>query len=669
MSYTELDQRAINTIRFLAVDAVQKANSGHPGLPMGAAPMAYVLWTKFLKVNPRNPNWFDRDRFVLSAGHGSMLLYALLHLTGYDLSIEDIKHFRQWDSKTPGHPEYGHTPGVETTTGPLGQGFGNAVGLATAEAFLAARFNRDDIKLVDHYTYAIVSDGDIMEGVAAEAASLAGHWKLGKLIMLYDDNGITLADKASVSFSEDVPKRFEAYGWHTLTVEDGNDLAAIEDAIKQAQQETDRPSLISVKTIIGYGSPNKANSHKAHGSPLGEDEVRLTKENLGWPTEPPFYIPDDVAELFRQAVTRGDAWEAEWNKTFDAYNAAYPELATQFKRAINGELPGDWAEDMVFYDANTKPVATRNISGEMINAIAGHIPTFLGGDADLSESTKNTIKSDGYFMIDGYDQRNLAYGVREHAMGGINNGLALHGGIKKPFTATFFVFSDYMRPTLRLAALMGIETVHIFTHDSIGLGEDGPTHQPIEHLAAMRSIPNMIVLRPADANEVNGAWQVAMEHQGGPVTLVFTRQGLPVMEDGVGRAKQVAKGAYILIDSDGEPDVILMATGSEVQIAVDAYEKLAQEGIQARVVSMPSFELFNRQPVSYHDEVLPPSVKARVAIEAGVRLGWDRYLVNGTFIGLDHFGASAPYEEIYTAFGLTAEAVANAARAQLEKEK
>lgn len=668
LTYTDFDERAVNTIRFLAVDAVQKANSGHPGLPMGAAPMAYVLWTKFLKVNPRNPQWFDRDRFVLSAGHGSMLLYALLHLTGYNLPLEQLKNFRQWGSETPGHPEYGDTPGVETTTGPLGQGFGNAVGLAVAEAFLAAKFNRGEHKVVDHYTYAMVSDGDIMEGVAAEAASLAGHWKLGKLIMLYDDNAITLDGPANMIFGEDVPQRFDAYGWHTLTVKDGNDMAVIEAAIRDAQGVTDRPTLISVKTIIGYGSPNKANSHHAHGSPLGKDEVKLTKENLRWPLEPEFLIPDDVLAHFRQKVEQGQQWENEWNEAVRAYSKAYPDLAAEFAQALSGQLPRDWDADIPVYEEDAKGTATRNISGELINVIAPRVPTFLGGDADLAGSTKTLIKGEGHFAIDGYDQRNLAYGVREHAMGGLNNGLALHGGIKKPYTATFFVFSDYMRPTLRLAALMGIETVHVFTHDSIGLGEDGPTHQPIEHLAAMRAIPNMIVLRPADANEVSGAWKYAMQHEGGPVSLVLTRQSVPVFDyEPDKRIDLVAKGAYVLADADGIPDVILMGSGSEVAIAVEAMRLLAEEGVKARVVSIPSFELFERQDSAYRTTVLPPEIKARVAIEAGVRLGWDRYLGDGVFIGLDRFGASAPYEDIYQHLGLTPEAVAEAAKSQLQK--
>ncbi|MCQ3929513.1 MAG: transketolase [Chloroflexi bacterium] len=668
MTTQSLDNRAINTIRFLAVDAVQKANSGHPGLPMGAAAMAYVLWTRFLKHNPSNPKWPDRDRFVLSAGHGSMLLYALLHLTGYDLPLDELKNFRQWDSKTPGHPEYGHTPGVETTTGPLGQGFGNAVGMAVAEAFLAARFNRNGHKVVDHYTYAIVSDGDVMEGVAQEAASLAGHLKLGKLIMLYDDNHITLAAPADVTFSEDVPKRFEAYGWHTLKVEDGNDLDAIAAALQLAQKVTDKPSLISVRTIIGYGSPKKAGTYHAHGSPLGPDEVKASKENLGWPLEPDFLIPKDVQAHFLAAIERGKTAEADWQHHFAAYESAYTDLAIQFKRAQAGQLPDAWDFDIPKYGPNAKGMATRNASGQILNAIAQRVPTFMGGDADLAESTKTLIDGEGNFGVDGYDQRNLRFGIREHAMGSIANGMALHGGIIKPYTATFLVFSDYMRPTIRLAALSGIEPIFVFTHDSIGLGEDGPTHQPVEHLAALRTIPNSIVLRPADANESAAAWKVAMEHKGGPVTLVFTRQNVPILEQPA-VWEGVPKGGYVLSDSKGEPDVLLMSTGSEVQLILKAQELLAQDGIQARVISIPSMELFEAQGADYIQAVLPPNVKARVAVEAGVKQGWQEYLQGGHFIGLNRFGASAPYEQIYQNLGITAEAVVEAAKMQVALQK
>lgn len=657
-------EHAINTIRFLSVDAVQKANSGHPGLPMGAAPMAYVLWTSFLRHNPLNPTWFNRDRFVLSAGHGSMLLYSLLHLTGYDLSLDEIKNFRQWGSKTPGHPEYGHTAGVETTTGPLGQGFSTAVGMAVAEAFLAAKYNRDDHNLVDHYTYVIASDGDLMEGVAAEAASLAGHMKLGKLIVLYDDNKITLDTATAAIFTEDVQQRFSAYGWHTLTVNDGNDTEAIEDAIRQAQSITDQPSLISVRTIIGYGSPNKANTTKAHGSPLGADEVRLSKENLGWPLEPDFYIPDDVLDHFRMAVQNGPSLEQAWNEQLAEYQAAFPEMASEFQRALAGELPSGWDADVPTFEPGDA-IATRNASGKVLNAIAKHIPTFMGGDADLAGSTKTLIADEGNFAVDSYAARNVRFGVREHAMGTIANGMALHGGIIKPYTATFLVFSDYMRPAMRLGALMGVEAIYIFTHDSIGLGEDGPTHQPVEHAAALRAIPNTIVLRPADANETAAAWRYAMVHKGGPVVLIFTRQNLLTL-DPMAVGENVARGGYVLSEADGDPTAILMASGSEVSIAMEAQQLLAADGIAARVVSMPSLDLFAKQDTDYINSVLPPTITARVAIEAGVRQGWDRWLAGGHFIGLDdRFGASAPYETIYEKLGITPQAAADAVKAQL----
>lgn len=659
-----LETRAINTIRFLSVDAVQKANSGHPGLPMGAAAMSYVLWTQFLRHNPHNPRWPNRDRFVLSAGHGSMLLYSLLHLTGYDLTLEDLQNFRQWGSKTAGHPEYGHAPGIETTTGPLGQGFANAVGMAMAEAFLAVRYNRPDYPVIDHYTYALVGDGDLMEGVAAEAASLAGHLKLGKLITLYDDNHISLAAPTAVTFTEDVPRRFEAYGWHTLTVADGNNTAAIAEAIRAAQAVTDKPSLISIKTIIGYGSPNKADSPAAHGSPLGVEEVKLTKQNLDWPLEPTFYIPDDVLAHYRHAVEQGNTIEQAWAAQFAAYQNAYPDMAAELSLALEGRLPADWDADIPTFEPSDKGVATRNASGKIINAIAKRVPTFMGGDADLAESTKTLIEGEGDFGVDGYAERNLRFGVREHAMGSAANGMALHGGIIKPYAATFFVFSDYMRPAVRLAALMGISPIFIFTHDSIGLGEDGPTHQPVEHLAAVRAIPNCITIRPADANETAGAWRVAMTHRGGPVLLVLTRQNVPVFNASHTQTG-VERGGYVLSDSVGKPDVLLMASGSEVAIIMEAQVQLAQNHINARVISVPSYELFLKQGADYIDSVLLPDVKARVAVEAGVRLGWDRLLQGGRFIGLDRFGASAPYQEIYQHLGITVEAVVQAAKAQL----
>lgn len=656
---SDLQQLAINTIRTLSIDAVQKANSGHPGLPMGAAPMAYALWMQHMRHNPRNPRWANRDRFILSAGHGSMLLYAMLHLTGYDLSLDEIKNFRQWGSKTPGHPEYHETPGVETTTGPLGQGAANAVGLALAEAYLASYFNRPGYPVVDHYTYALVSDGDLMEGVVAEAASLAGTWGLGKLIYLYDDNRVTLDGDTEQTFTEDVLARFQAYGWHTLTVADGNDVDAISAAIGQARAVTDRPSLVAVRTIIGYGSPNKQGTSKAHGAPLGKDEVRLVKEAYGWPQEA-FFIPGQALEHLRQAVERGAAYEQEWQGMFAAWRQAFPDLAREWDAAFSGQLPAGWDADLPVYTAG-KAIATRNASGEVLNAIAKHIPTMIGGDADLASSTKTLLKGQAETGPGRPAARNLRFGVREHAMGSIVNGLALHGGILKPYTATFLTFSDYMRPAIRLGALMGLPVIYVFTHDSIGLGEDGPTHQPIEHLAALRAIPNLVVMRPADANETAAAWRTAMT-LAHPVVLTFSRQDLPVLAGDHVRPG-VARGGYVLSDCEGTPQVILIATGSEVSLALAAQERLAAEGIRTRVVSLPSWELFDAQDAEYRDSVLPPAVTARISIEAGVTQGWERYVgCAGRALGLSRFGASAPYETLYREFGLTVEAVAAAAR-------
>ncbi len=662
-----LDLLSINTIRFLAVDAVQKANSGHPGLPLGAAPMAYTLWTRFLRHNPRNPRWPNRDRFVLSAGHGSMLLYALLHLTGYDLSLDEIKRFRQWESLTPGHPEYRLAPGVETTTGPLGQGFANGVGLAVAEAFLAATFNRPGFPLVDHFTYILASDGDLMEGVASEAASLAGHLKLGKLIVLYDDNNVMLSAPTAAAFSENVKGRFDAYGWQTLDVADGNDLQAIARALEAARADLTRPSLIDVHTIIGYGSPNKAGTSKAHGEPLGADEVKLTKEALGWPSDQFFYVPGRALEHFRTALDEGEKREAEWKALHKAWAAANPELAARWGEALAGKLPESWANDLPSFPAGSPAVATRDANGAVLNAIAKHIPTMIGGDADLSSSTKTLIKDGGTFSAANRGARNLQFGVREHAMGSITNGLALHGGIVKPYTATFMTFADYMRPPIRLAAIMGIAPIFIFTHDGIGVGEDGPTHQPVEQLATLRAIPKLVVFRPADANETAAAWKVAMELSG-PAVLVFTRQKLPVLAP-EGVLEGVARGAYVRAEAEGgTPEVLLLSTGSEVSLAMDARAELAKVGIRARVVSMPSWELFERQDAAYRDSVLPPAVKARVAIEAAVPLGWHRWVGEaGRILALNRFGASAPYEQIYRGLGLTAQAVVEAARSLLGK--
>jgi transketolase len=668
----DLQQRAINTIRTLAIDAVQKADSGHPGLPMGAAPMAYALWTKHLRHNPANPHWPNRDRFVLSAGHGSMLIYALLHLTGYDLSLDELKNFRQWGSKTPGHPEAHLTPGVETTTGPLGQGIANAVGMALAEAYLASVFNREGFSIVDHYTYCLVGDGDLMEGVAIEATALAGHWGLGKLIVFYDDNKVTLDGEASMTFSEDMRLRFESQGWHTLRVEDGNDVDAIDQAIEAAKAETARPTLIAVRTVIGYGSPNKAGKSAAHGSPLGKDEVRLTKQAYGFDPDQSFFIADDVQAHMREALKWGETFEQSWRALFDQYRAAHPQEAALWEQVHSGQLPAGWDADLPVFKGD-KPIATRNAGGEALNAIAKHLPTMIGGDADLAGSTKTLINGAAHTGPANPYARNLRFGVREHAMGAIVNGLALHGGIIRPYSATFLTFSDYMRPAVRLAALMGLPVVHVFTHDSIGLGEDGPTHQPVEHVMSLRLIPDYAVFRPADANETAAAWRAIMTLKG-PAALILSRQNLPVLEtDNIeGIREGVARGAYVLAESPkirrGLPDVILMASGSEVSIALEAMALLEEADVKARVVSMPCWELFDQQSEDYRESVLPTEVFRRVSIEAGRTLGWHKYLGGvGVALGVDRFGASAPYERIYAEYGLTAQAVAKVA-AQLMDE-
>ncbi len=676
-----LDQLAVNTIRFLSIDAVEKAKSGHPGLPMGAAPMAYVLWTRFLRYNPKNPDWFNRDRFVLSAGHGSMLLYSLLHLTGYDLPMEHIKQFRQWGSLTPGHPERGVTPGVEVTTGPLGQGFGNSLGMAMAEAFLAARFNRPDNEIINHYTYCLASDGDLMEGVAAESASLAGHLGLGKLICLYDDNRVTLSAATDISFTENVKKRFNTYGWHTQTVDDGNDLDAIEKAIRTAQKESDRPSLILVQTQIGYGSPNKQGSFEAHGSPLGSEEVKATKQALGWPQEPPFYIPDSALNHFRKAVENGSKLESKWDELFLNYEQEYPELSRELRQAINGELPENWNTDLPEFTNDEGGLPTRKASGKVLNALSDKIPTLLGGSADLNPSTYTELKNAGNFgnpkdsisdsqgAADGgwnYTGKNIHFGVREHAMGAVLNGMAAHGGIL-PFGATFLIFSDYMRPSIRLAALMELHVTYVFTHDSISVGEDGPTHQPVEQLLGLRSIPNMTVLRPADANETVAAWQIAIEHRDGPVTLALTRQNVPILdlEQYPGLPQGVRTGGYILADpTDHEsPEIILVATGSEVHLALSAHGKLADKDVRSRVVSMPSWNLFKDMPEEYRNDVLPPGIPI-IAIEAGTPLGWEPYIgPSVTVMGMDRFGASAPGKTLMQKFGFVADAIVDKAYA------
>ncbi len=656
---TKLDELCVNTIRMLSIDGVEKAKSGHPGMPMGAAAMAYVLWTRFLHHNPVNPKWPDRDRFVLSAGHGSMLLYSLLHLTGYDLSLDDLKNFRQWNSKTPGHPEYPHTPGVEITTGPLGQGFAGGVGMAIAEQYLASRFNHPEHVISDHYTYGIVSDGDLMEGISHEAASLAGHLKLGKIIYLYDDNRISIEGSTDISFTENRTARFEAYGWHVQTIEDGNDLGSIENAIISAKKEKTRPSLIAVRTHIGYGSPNKQDKAVAHGEPLGPDEVKLTKENLGWPLEPPFLIPDEALNHFRQAIEKGKDLENQWNQRLRLYEDAYPEKAGEWHIWINAELPENWDKDIPSYHADPKGMATRVASGNVLNAIAPQLPNLFGGSADLAPSNKTEVNGDKDFQSDFYEGRNLRFGVREHAMASILNGMALHGGII-PYGGTFLIFSDYMRPAIRLAALMGLRVIYIFTHDSIGLGEDGPTHQPIEQLASLRAIPNLTVIRPCDANETAEAWRLAIASDGGPVALSLTRQGLPVLDrTTLCSAENLSKGAYVLLDSkDEKPDIILIATGSEVPLALDASEKLEEKGVKARVVSMPSWELFDKQPEEYRDRILPPEITPRIAIEAGITQGWHRYVGSkGEVIGIDRFGASAPSKVLFEKFGITADRV------------
>ena len=673
MSDRELENLCINTIRILSADAVQNANSGHPGMPMGAAAMAYALWTRFLKHNPKNPQWFDRDRFVLSAGHGSMLLYSLLHLTGYDLPLEELKRFRKWGSKTPGHPERGHTPGVEVTTGPLGQGFGNAVGLAIAEAWLAARYNRPGHDIVDHYTYVICGDGDLMEGVCLEAASLAGHLRLGKLIVLYDDNHISLAGATGLVFTEDVARRFEAQGWHTRFVEDGNNTDDVSEAILDAQDEDRRPSLILVRTHIGYGSPKKQDNFSAHGSPLGEDELQAAKKALGWPTMDKFFLPEEAVNVFRDAIAEGAQSEAEWQKGFDEYRKEFPKEAAEFDMVMNGRLPDDWAADLPSWKPTDKPIATRVAGGEVLNALAKRIPNIMGGSADLNPSTNTALKGLGDFQpseaggpgtlgaVGGewsYAGHNVAFGVREHAMGAAVNGMAAHGGVL-PFSATFFNFSDYMKPAIRLGAISRLKCVYVFTHDSIGVGEDGPTHEPVEQLAGVRAIPDLVVIRPADPNETAEAWAFAVQHSG-PTLLVLTRQNVPHLDRSGAQEPGVTRGAYILSEAaGGPPDVILIGTGSEVGLCVQAQAKLKDLGVKARVVSMPCCELFTGQDAAYRESVLPKSIRKRVTVEAGSPLGWDRFAGDeGAVIGINRYGASAPGEEIFQHFGFTPENVA-----------
>jgi transketolase len=662
----DLDHLCINTIRTLSMDAVQKAGSGHPGTPMALAPLAYVLWTRHLKHDPSDPDWVDRDRFILSAGHASMLLYSMLYLTGYGLTLDDIKAFRQWDSRTPGHPEYRHTRGVETTTGPLGQGFANGVGMAMAERHLAAAYNRPGHEVIDHYTYAICSDGDLMEGVASEAASLAGHLGLGKLIYFWDDNSITIEGSTDLAFSEDVLKRFEAYGWHTLRVEDANDLDAIDEAVRSAKEDP-RPSMIAVRSIIAYGSPGKSGTAEAHGSPLGEEEVRRTKENLGWPTTEPFFVP---AEALRHMRGHAEAWKqarAQWEQRWSAFRKTHPEDADRLQTSLEARLPQGWDDDLPTYSAQDKPIATRVASGQALNAIAPRVPWLLGGSADLAPSNNTLLKGQNAFAAESYAGRNLHFGVREHGMGSVMNGMSLHGGVR-PYGGTFLIFSDYMRPAIRLASLMQQPVIYVFTHDSVGLGEDGPTHQPIEQLATLRAIPGLIDMRPADAAETVEAWRFALENRNAPVFLALTRQAVPHLDrERYAGAEGLRKGAYVLAEAQGgAPEVILIASGSEVAIALVARESLQEEGIRARVVSMPSWALFDRQSQEYREQVLPPAVAARVAIEAGSEAGWHRWVGSGgEVVAIGRFGASAPAEQIFDELGFTPANVVNKARVVL----
>jgi transketolase len=684
MTDTAAEKLRIDTIRILSADAVQNADSGHPGLPMGAAALGYTLWTDFLKFNPKNPLWPDRDRFVLSAGHGSMLLYSLLYLTGYDLSLEDIKHFRKLESRTPGHPERGVTPGVEVSTGPLGQGFANGVGLAIAEAWLAAKYNRDNLNIVDHYTYVLCSDGDLMEGISYEAASIAGHLQLGKLICMYDRNQITLAGSADLTFTDDVAARFQALGWHTTEVKNGNDTNEIAAAIRQAQAVTDKPSMLIVNTHIGFGSPDKQDSFAAHGSPLGEEELLKTKKALGWPSQEKFYIPDEALSFFRQAVPKGDAAEKSWRQKFEEYRRAFPKEAAEFEMISAGRLPEDWNSGMPNWTPKDKAIATRAAGGKVLNALAKHIPNIVGGSADLNPSTNTALDGFGNFQpseltgtyaqggVSGgwsYAGRNIAFGVREHAMGSVANGMAAHGGVI-PYTATFFTFYDYMKPSVRLAAISDLKVIFVFTHDSIAVGEDGPTHEPIEQLAAARATPLLSVIRPADPTETLEAWEVAIQHNG-PTLLVLGRQAVPNLDRSNAKDAGVAKGAYILADSDGEPDVILIGTGSEVSLCMQAKAALEKDqNYSVRVVSMPSWDLFKAQPPSYRDDVLPPHIKSRVTVEAAASLGWREWAGDlGEVIAIDRFGASAPGSEVLAHFGFTADKVAAAALRVVERTR
>ena len=668
---SKLDDLCINSIRFLAVDAVQKANSGHPGAPLGMAPMTYVLWDRFLKHNPADPKWPDRDRFILSAGHASSMLYALLYLTGYDISLDEIKQFRQWGSKTPGHPEYGLAPGVEATTGPLGQGFANGVGMAIAQSILGEHYNRPGYEIFDHYIYAIVSDGDLEEGITAEAASMAGTFKLGRLVYLYDDNDISIEGHTDITFKENVGKRFQAYGWQVLGPVDGNDLDAIENAIQEARSETDRPSLIICKTTIGYGSPNKAGTAGVHGEPLGEEEVRLTKRNLEWPSNEPFFIPHEALEHMREATQRGKSQQEEWENKLQAYSKEYTQEAERLASELKGDLPNGWdqALDELFI-GQEKPIATRVASGQVLNAITPNLHALVGGSADLSPSTKTIMKDRGDYGEGNHAGHNMHFGIREHAMGAIVNGMALHGGVI-PYASTFLVFYDYMRAPVRLAAFMGLRVIFVFTHDSIAVGEDGPTHQPIEHIIGLRSVPDLVTLRPADATETAEAWRVALERKSGPTAMALSRQSLPILDRKVfAPASGLRRGGYVLWEASTSPDVIIIGTGSEVHIALEAGQLLQEKGVSARIVSLPSWELFEAQSEEYRREVLPPEIKARISIEAGMPLGWDRYVgPEGVVIGISRFGASAPQKVVYEQFGFTAQRVMDEAQNLVKSKK
>ncbi len=652
-----IDELCINTLRMLSVDMVERARSGHPGMPMGAAPIAYVLWTKFLRHNPKNPKWINRDRFILSAGHASALLYSLLYLTGYDISLDDLKNFRQWGSITPGHPEYRTTPGVETTTGPLGQGLGNAVGMAIAQHFLAALFNKPDIKIIDHHIYVLASDGDLMEGISHEVASLAGHLRLGSLIVLYDNNKISIEGSTDLTFTEDVLKRFDSYGWHVQEVNETNDLDAIQKAIQNAIEDP-RPSFISIRTIIGFGSPNKQGTSKVHGEPLGKEEVELTKKNLGWPLKE-FYVPDEALSHFRTAIEKGKMLESEWNIVFEQYKEKYPEDAERFERLFRGELPEAWDKDLPYFEPDEKGIPTRVASGKVLNVLASRIQNIIGGSADLGPSNKTLLLEEADFEPGSYNARNLHFGVREHAMGSILNGMALYNGLI-PYGGTFLVFSEYMRPAIRMAAMMRLKVIYVFSHDSIGVGEDGPTHQPVEQIASLRAIPGLTVIRPCDANEVVEAWKYAISHKNGPVALVFTRQTVPILDRSrLAPASGLKKGAYILKEAESKMQVLIIATGSEVHPALEAAYILEQKGIGTRVVSMPSWEIFEEQDQEYKNLIIPDDVRLKVAVEAGISMGWHKYVgCNGEIIAMDSFGKSAPFKVLFEKFGFTGKAIA-----------